>query len=255
MTTNYPGARQLAQQGCRALLVTGASAGIGGALARQLAGAGITVVALARNGRRLERLAREHANAIPLVCDLAKLDGLPDAAARALEACPGLDGIIHNAAIQCDQRFDDADYGDACIREELHTDLLAPLILTRHLLPTLQRRERAWAVTVGSVLAVAPRRSAAVYSASKAGLASFSRAMRLQSRGSGVRFVHAILPLVDTAMTAGRGSGKMSPDEAADALLRAVAHGRSLIHVGKARVVPWMQRFAPRVLAAMMARS
>jgi len=237
------------------MLVTGASAGIGRALARQLAVAGIGVVALARSRERLEGLARRHPGMVPMVCDLADADALGPLADKVLEACPALDGVIHNAAIQCDQRFDDADYGDACIREELHTDLLAPLVLTRRLLPTLQRRERAWVVTLGSALAVAPRRSAAVYSASKAGLESFSRAMRLQSRGSGVRFVHAVMPLVDTAMTAGRGSGKISPDDAADALLNAIARGKHQVYVGKARAVPWMQRLAPGVLAALMARS
>src|SRR5262249_20256764 len=123
MTTNYSGARRLARRGCRAMLVTGASAGIGRALAAQLAAAGIQVVALAQNRSRLESLAALHPGVTPLVCDLARIDGLADAAARALEACPTLDGVIHNAAIQCDQRFDDADYGDACVVEELHINL------------------------------------------------------------------------------------------------------------------------------------
>jgi short-subunit dehydrogenase involved in D-alanine esterification of teichoic acids len=256
MTTNYSGARRLAQEGCSGMLVTGASEGIGRALALQLARAGVPVVAVARNSHRLDELARAEPRVIPLSFDLAKVDGMGDLAERAVGACPGLMGVIHNAAIQRDLRFDDAALNEDSIREEVAVDLLAPLLLTRHLLPTLQRREKAWVITLGSVLAIAPRPTAAVYSASKAGLESFSRAMRLQSRGTGVRFVHAVLPLVDTAMTAGRGSGKISPDEAADKLLRAVARGAGAeVFLGKARAVPWLRRLAPALLGRMMARS
>jgi uncharacterized oxidoreductase len=238
------------------MLVTGASEGIGRALAVQLARAGVPVVAVARNRQRLDELARAEPRVIPLSFDLARVDGMGELAERAVGACPGLMGVIHNGAVQRDLRFDAPASNEDTIRQELAVDLLAPLLLTRHLLPTLQSRDKAWVITLGSVLAIAPRRTAAVYSASKAGLESFSRAMRLQSRGTGVRFVHAVLPLVDTAMTAGRGTGKISADEAADKLLRALACGADAeVFLGKARAVPWLRRFAPAVLARMMARS
>jgi uncharacterized oxidoreductase len=254
VTSNYSGARQLAHAGTRGVLVTGASSGIGLALATQLAAAGIEVVALGRNRERLEGLARRDRRIVPLIADLADLAALPGVAARALDLCPALDCVIHNAAIQRDVRFDAGGYGADAIREELDIDLVAPLILTRHLLAPLQARDRALVVTVGSVLAIAPRPAAAAYGASKAGLASFSRAMAVQSRGTGVRFVHAVMPLVDTQMAAGRGSGKMSADAAADALLAGLTRGKRELFIGKARLVPWLQRLAPGILGAMMRR-
>jgi uncharacterized oxidoreductase len=243
------------ESGCQGALITGASTGIGRALAVRLASAGRTVIAVARDRARLESLAAAHPCVIPVVADLSLPDAPARVASQVLDACPHLDCVIHNAAVQRDRRFDDDDCDEHDILAELHTNLVAPILLTRHLLGALQRRERAWVVTLGSVLAAAPRRTAAVYSTSKAGLDSFSRAMRLQSRGTAVRFVHAILPLVDTAMTAGRGTGKISAEAAAEALLSAIARGRQEIYIGKARAVPWLQRLAPGVLARMMARS
>jgi len=241
--------------GIRSALVTGASSGIGFALSRQLAFAGVPVIALARDRGRLQSLASGHPRITPFVADLADIGALDAVAERVLELAPQLDCVIHNAALQHDLRLDDANYHGAQVREEIDVNLVAPIVLTRRLLEPLQQRSCAWVVTVGSVLATAPRRSAAVYAASKAGLQSFTRAARLQSRGTGVRFIHAVMPLVDTPMTAGRGRGKITPDTAAAELLRGLARGTDDLYIGKARAVPWLARLAPGLLSAMMNRS
>jgi uncharacterized oxidoreductase len=109
-------------------------------------------------------------------------------------------------------------------------------------------------VNVTSGLAYAPKRGAAVYASSKAGLSMFSRALRLQLIGSPVRVVDVVLPLVDTPMTAGRGRRKMSADEAARALVAGVENGRDTVCIGAARVLPWLARWAPGALQAVMQR-
>ena len=62
-----------------------------------------------------------------------------------------------------------------------------------------------------------------------------------------VRLVEVIPPLVDTAMTAGRGSGKMDPAEAADAIVQGLEAGKDEIWLGKAKVVRILQRVLPGV--------
>ena len=75
-------------------------------------------------------------------------------------------------------------------------------------------------MNVSSVLALAPKRSAPVYCATKAAVRSFSQALRYQlAATSSIRVVEALPPMVDTAMTAGRTGRKMSPDSVADAIL------------------------------------
>ena len=236
-------------------LVTGATSGLGLALTTQLVQAGVPVLALGRSAERLAELSRRLPQVQTILADLSALDALPALAADLMQRHPDLACVIHNAGVQEQLRLDDAGYGAAQIRAEMDINLLAPMLLTQALLPHLQTKQQAWVLNVGSGLGLVPKSTAAVYSASKAGLHLFSQALRVQLRGSSVRVLHAVLPLVDTAMTAGRGRNKMSANEAARQLLAGLWVGREDIWVGHARALPWLQRIAPGVLARIMQRS
>lgn len=235
-------------------IVTGASSGLGLALATQLAEAGVPVIAIARSGERLNALAARLPLVEPVVADLADLAALPALAHRLVSRHPDIGLLINNAGIQHAVRMDDASYGPAQIDEEIRINLSAPMVLAQALLPQLQSRQRAWIVNIGSGLALAPKRSAAVYSASKAGLRLFTQALRVQLRGSGVHVVDVLLPLVDTPMTAGRGRHKLAPEAVARELMAALRAGREDIAIGPARALPLLQRWAPSVLAKVLQR-
>lgn len=235
-------------------LVTGASSGIGRALALQLAAAGTRVIALARRTDALQALAAQQPGIVPWAADLADTAALPALAARLVAAHPDLAGVIHNAGVQVDARLADAGQGPAQVRQEVDINLVAPIVLTQALLPQLLARRGAFVVNVTSGLAFAPKRSAAVYSATKAGLHLFTRALRVQVQGTGLRVVEAVMPLVDTPMTAGRGRRKLAPDDAARALLDGLRAGRPDLYIGQARAVPWLARWAPGLLARALQR-
>lgn len=235
-------------------LVTGATSGIGWELALQLAGAGVPVVAIGRNALQLRALAAHSPLIETVAADLARIDTLADLAARLVERFPDLACLVNNAGIQCDRRMDDAGYGSAAIRGEIDINLVAPIVLTQALLPHLLSRQRAWIVNLTSVLAYAPRRSAAVYSASKAGLRLFTQALRGQLRGAPLLVVEVVMPLVDTPMTRGRGHGKLPASLAARALIEGLHAGSTDIRIGKARVVPLLQRWAPGLLSRILQR-
>lgn len=236
-------------------LVTGASSGIGRALALQLARGGASVIALGRDTARLQALQSSQQGITPLAIDLADIDAIPRWTAHLVERHPALSLVIANAGVQEDVRFDAHGYDLERMRHELTVNLLAPMALAHALLPHLRGTAGATFVAVTSGLAFAPKRTAAVYSASKAGLHLFAEALRVQlpaARHAGVRIVEAVMPLVDTPMTAGRGTGKLPPDAAAAELLAGLARGDHVIHVGKARWLPLLQRWAPRVLARVL---
>ncbi|MBI5259385.1 MAG: SDR family NAD(P)-dependent oxidoreductase [Burkholderiales bacterium] len=235
-------------------LVTGATSGIGRALALQLADAGVPVIALGRNPEALRALAAHSPLVTPCAADLAQIDSLPALAARLVAQHPGLGCLVNNAAIQNDLRLDDARCDSACIRHEVDVNLVAPMVLTQSLLHHLQARGSACIVNLSSGLAHAPKRSAAVYSATKAGLHLFTQALRVQMEGTPVRVVEAVMPLVDTPMTAGRGRGKLPAEQAARQLIAGLRAGQADIRIGKARWLPWLQRWAPGVLARILQR-
>ncbi len=238
-------------------LVTGASSGLGWCLALQLARAGTPVIALARDQARLSALveaAGPMASVSTWVHDLKGVAELPDLVRALLDRHPDLACVIHNAGVQHDRLMADEGYGSEDIWDELTLNLGVPMLLTHLLLPHLRGRPQARIVNITSGLAYAPKPSAAVYAASKAGLSMFSKALRLQLAGSTVDLSEVVLPLVDTPMTAGRGRNKMPAEVAASAVLDDLQAGRQTVFVGLAKAIPVLQRWMPGLLLRLMVR-
>lgn len=233
-------------------VVTGASSGIGRALALELARRGAPVLAVARSARQLQALAAQQPGIIPWPADLSRIDALEALVARWVAQYPDIGALVNNAGVQANVRVDDAGYGATDIAAEVLVNLASPIALTCALLPHLQRQPRGWVVNVGSVLGFCPKPTAAVYSATKAGMILFTQALRVQFQGCGVQAVLATMPLVDTAMTAGRGHGKLAPEEAARQLVEGLLRGQQDIDIGKARAARWLHRWSPSTLQRML---
>ena len=188
---------------------------------------------------------------------LAVTANVADAADRArLVAAIGdrfgrLDLLINNAAIQQAIDFRN-EPDDARIMNEIAVDLLAPMALTRALVPLLTQAAAPLIVNMSSPLGLVPKKSAPVYCAAKAGLHAFSRSLRAQLAPAGIRVVEVFPPLVATAMTAGRGRGKITPTAAAAAILRGLADGGDEIWIGSARILRLVERLAPALAFRLM---
>lgn len=109
-------------------------------------------------------------------------------------------------------------------------------------------------VNVTSGLALAPKQSAPVYCAAKAGLRSFTKALRYQSeaRAPRLRVVEALPPLVDTEMTRGRGRGKISAEACAAEIVSGMEVGRNSIYVGRAKLLRTIQGLSPSLADRIM---
>lgn len=226
------------------ILVTGASRGIGRALAEQLSAEGAEVLALARSA---EALGGMPDSAEQLVCDLAG----SSARAALIAQLQGqrLNGVVNNAGIQVTADFAKAEAAPEDIERELSVNLAAPMHLAAGLMPVLARTPGSFLVNVTSGLALAPKRQAPVYCASKAGLRSFTRALRYQADDAGlpVQVTDCVMALTDTEMTTGRGRGKLSAAEAASALLAGIAGGKDEIWVGRMKLLRLIHRLSPRL--------
>lgn len=232
------------------VLVTGGTRGIGLALARCFRKAGNRVMITGRDTDRLQELeAAEGFEAI--AADLADRGQREHLISIIKSEMPGLNVLVNNAGIQVQ---DDVG-GDRAMAEfqtELTVNALAPVHLAAELLPLLSASDEAAIVNVTSVLAIQPKQSAPVYCASKAFLASFSRSLRYQLEGSPVRVFEIVPPMVETAMTAGRGSGKISPEQLADEFWRAWRGDRFRVLIGKAKLLALVNRISPWVAARMV---
>ncbi|MEM9074398.1 MAG: SDR family NAD(P)-dependent oxidoreductase [Myxococcota bacterium] len=157
-----------------------------------------------------------------------------------------LAGVINNAAVQEPLVVDHADA--ARVEREVQLNLLAPLAIGHALLSRIE--VGGFIANLSSGLAYVPFRRAPVYAATKAALSMYTRSAQLQP--SRVRWVEVILPMVDTAMTRGRGRGKIPASLAALQIARGIEAGRPRVHVGKARMLPLVLRTVPSLLGRML---
>jgi 3-oxoacyl-[acyl-carrier protein] reductase len=182
----------------KAIVVTGASGGIGAAIARVCAREGAKVGVHHQRNEAKARALAEEIGGILLGFDVR------DAAAitRGLDAFVGaagrIDGWVNNAAIHRAGLLVTRD--DASIADELATNLAGPILCTRAVLPHFLAAKRGVFVNVSSALAVRPARGASVYAATKGGLESFTRAIAVEYGKKGIRAVCVRPGPIDTPM-------------------------------------------------------
>ena len=226
------------------VLVTGAGSGIGRQTALQLAQRGARVWVCGRREAPLRQLSDAEPNIHPKVVDITRAEDRATLSEEISEEEGRLDVLVNNAGVQ--NRIDFTRPVDPeLVEREIATNLTAPVLLTAQLLPTLLRAPRPRIVNLSSGLALAPKASAPVYCATKAGLSNFSRALGFQLEPHGVSVMDVVTPLVKTPMTEGRQDGAMEAATFAKALVRAIDRPRAELYVGKSRLLPPLLRLAP----------
>ncbi len=174
------------------ILITGASAGIGAALARELArGRRATAMILtARRGDRLDRLADELRALDPdlrvatIPADLADPEAPGRLAREAVSRFGGIDVLINNAGLGLPAQFGGAEPDQ--IARQIAVNFTAPLLLTRHCLPSLIDRQGI-IINIGSAITCVANSALGAYGATKAGLAYWNDALRRELTSTGVR--------------------------------------------------------------------
>jgi NAD(P)-dependent dehydrogenase (short-subunit alcohol dehydrogenase family) len=156
-------------------IVTGASSGIGLAVARKLVAAGARVALVARTKKNLDLAVRElgegRALGFPLdVKDFAALGALPELVQKKLG---GLDILVNNAGLN--HRGSVLEHSPTDLADVITTNLTAPIYLTRAAIPLLRRG--GFVVNVASLAGMVPVPHEAAYCASKAGLRAFTRSL------------------------------------------------------------------------------
>jgi len=171
-------------------LITGASSGIGAALARELAGRGWLCVLVARREERLRALANELDGEYEL-CDVSDRAAVEDVAARVLERHPQVNLLVNNAGIPARATFLDGDPDR--IEQVVRTNYLGGVWCLRALLPGLEAARPSDVVNVVSVAGTVAFPPSGPYSASKHAQLAFSRATSASLRRRGIR-VHTVNP-------------------------------------------------------------
>lgn len=231
-------------------LVTGASSGIGRAVALELADQGAHVLAHGRDRGRLDDVALL-TGGTPLVAELTDRDQREALVHKACEVRGHVDVLVSNAGLGWAGPFTDmtADEVDRII----DLNLTAALHVTRLLLPTMVERRRGALCFVTSVAGRTSVAGEAVYSAAKAGLDAFAESLRAEARGTGVRVSVVVPGVVDTDFFTNRGRPydrtlprPVPTQVVAGAVVRAIADGRPEVWAPRwLRLAPAVRALAP----------
>ena len=231
----------------KTVLVTGGTDGIGKALAAQLRERGAKPIVTGRDPDRLNRARAAGYDVIET--DLSGAEGV-DKLVKTL-AGRSLDILVNNAGMgagyKIDERIDEAEV-ERCLYLNLH----APIALITRLLSVLRARPEAMIVNVTSGLAIAPRASGPIYCATKAGLRSYTMALRGQLAKTNVHVLEVLPPVVETRMTTGNRHRKMPADKCAREIVAAMEADRKEANVGMTKVLRAVYSVSPALARRVM---
>ena len=230
------------------VLVTGGTDGIGRQIALQLQALGGEVIV---TGRDAERLARARADGFEAIAaDLAGPEGVAAVVSALGER--SLDVLVNNAGMGTAHDFREGLPDSAGDDRTIWLNVNAPIRLIVALMDKLRARPEAMIVNVTSGLAIAPSAGSPVYCATKAALRSYTQALRAQLKGTNVHVLEALPPLVDTAMTAGRGGSKLSAQACAAQIVSAMQRNADEANVGMVRILKAVNQVAPWLARRIM---
>jgi short-subunit dehydrogenase len=230
-------------------LVTGATGGIGEAIARALSARGTRLLVSGRREAELLRLA-EDLSGQAIVADLALPEDVDRLAAAAVEA--GVQVLVANAGVPASGLL--AELSQREVDGMLAVNLRAPIALARALSPPMAARGQGHLVFVSSLQGKAAVPQSSIYAATKFGLRGFALSLRQDLRGSGVG-VSVVMPgfirdagmFAETGYRLPPGVGTKSPGDVASAVIAAVEHNRAELDVAPLglRAAAAIAAFAP----------
>lgn len=237
-------------------LVTGATSGIGQAIALALHAAGHRVMAIGRDPAALDRLRAAGLEAAALdLGDLADLSARLESALAGFQA----DVLVNNAGMVAPPgNFCDMEEGD--IHRSVATNLTQALLVTRAVAPGMRARGRGHIFFTGSIAGHTPYPNMAVYAATKAALGGFAQSLRLDLSAAGVRVTEIVAGRVESplykdvlspearaAMYAGNTA--VQPQDVA-AMVLAVLNLPAHVDVARFDILPTRQPVSPQVPAS-----
>jgi uncharacterized oxidoreductase len=223
------------------IVITGASSGIGRALALRAARAGYRVVAIGRNRAALDALAQrvrtEHGQVVTSSFDVAEPASAPAIVALARETFGGIDVLVNNAGQVAVGPL--SQQSDAALLAQFATHAIAPVALVREALPLL-RASRGQVFMVGSGVARVPVGGLGAYPPSKAATRSAASVLRRELKPDGIAVTYVDPGVVDTAfmsragMSGAPASLLVTPEDVARKILLAVRTRPRIVNA-----VPW----------------
>lgn len=233
------------------IVITGGASGIGLEIVRQLQEYN-EISVIARQSSGLENLRHNFDSIKIYEAELADLHSVERAADLLVRRDKKIDILINNAAVQYTPHFLDDEFRFETIKREIDINFTSVCTLIYLLLPCLLQSNPSTILNINSGLALAPKSGSAIYCATKGALNIFSQSLRYQLENTNIEVKQAFLPLVDTAMTEGRGKGKLPVEKAVTDIIVGMNNSGPVIDIGKVKALRFIQRLSPGLAQKIM---
>ena len=239
-------------------IVTGASRGIGQIIAKTLSKRGVKIIAIARSMNNLSKTCQliedEGGQATPIMADMTQSENFELLIKKASSVYGQLDYLVNNAGIEQYQHFKNysSEYIDNCLKTNLH----APILLSKAILPQLLEQGSGHIINIASLAGKKGVSYNSIYSASKSGLIIWTDAMRQELSHTGVNisvvcpgFIRDSGMFHDSGQSAPKLLGSSLPQDVADGVIKSIQKNSAevIVNPGPMKPLLALNQISPRL--------
>ncbi|WP_316828130.1 SDR family oxidoreductase [Pedobacter miscanthi] len=244
------------------VLITGGTSGLGLVFAKKLLELGNTVIVTGRDRAKLTAVAEKTPGLHIFQCDVSNPKDIADLYENVVTQFPKLNVLINNAGEMRRLSLHDTSIGLTDITREVETNLMGPIRMVQAFLPHFKALGSAAILNVTSGLSLIPYPISPIYGATKSGLRSYTKSLRVQMKNTNVKVFELIAPAAKTPlndkfidMDGFDPKQMMEPEKIIDATLKGLKNDNYEIYPGVARIMLMMSRIAPAFMLKMLSRS
>lgn len=244
------------------ILITGGSSGFGFEFASKLLALDNTVIITGRDQSKLDQAKINLPGLNIFKSDVSDPDAIKSLYAAVIEQFPGLNILINNAGVMKTISLHDTSIDLDELTREIEINLTGPIRMIQQFLPHLKKMKTAAILNVSSGLALVPFPVSPVYGATKSGLHSYTRSLRVQLKHTKIRVFELLAPasgtpLNDKFMDMEGFDPKilMNPSQLIDVAIKGLQQNQLEIYPGMSRILKIMSRLAPDFLLRQMSKA
>lgn len=222
---------------------------------------GNTVIVSGRDQAKLDQAKAKYPKLHTFSCDVTDPDAIGRLYNSVTAQFPGLNILIKNAGMMRKINLQNKEVDLIDINREVETNLSGPIRMVNQFLPHLMKQPSAAVMNVSSALAFVPFAISPVYGATKAGIHSYTRSLRVQLKNTSVQVFELAPPLTKTTLVDAfeandmKGSMPMEVTKLVDHVIKAMERDQLEIRPGQSNLLKVMSRLAPNFIFKQMSKS
>ena len=241
------------------ILITGGTSGIGLEFATQFLSLGNTVIITGRNQERLDQVQQLLPKVHTFQSDVSDPKAIIALYEKVVAQFPGLNMLINNAGEMRKINLQDRSIDLENINREIEINLSGPIRMVQQFLPHLKMQQHAAIMNVTSGLALVPYPIAPIYGATKSGLRSYTKSLRIQLKHTGIKVFELVAPAANTPLNDKFGAdvaaqSLMAADKLVAAAIKGFKKDQPEIYPGLAAIIKIMSRIAPGFLLKQLSK-